>query len=170
MIKDIHSFKISLPFKEELIKEILEKRTIDPNGFNFNLNTRFRKELYLLFEEKCKSLFKEFELIQQELLVWCSVSDKNFSSTNWHNHEKTANLNGVIYLKVRNNEKGIDFLDNGKVINYIPVENELLIFPSTLWHHPNVSDSDEQRISLNLELLTKQSTKEVFNKTNINEF
>ena len=49
MIKDIHSFKISLPFKEELIKEILEKRTIDPNGFNFNLNTRFRKELYLLF-------------------------------------------------------------------------------------------------------------------------
>ena len=161
MIKDIHSFKISLPFKEDLVKEILQKRAIHPNGFNFHLKTRFKKKLYLIFEEKCKILFKDFELIKQELIVWCSVSDKNFSSTNWHHHERTANINGVIYLKLRKNEK---------VINYIPVENELLIFPSTLWHHPNVSESDEQRISLNLELLTKQSTKEVFNKTNINEF
>jgi len=107
---------------------------------------------------------KNIDILEEEFNVWCSVSDKNYTLTNWHNHQDTANINGVIYLKLCSDEKGIDFKINDKVVNYIPCENELIIFPSYLWHHPNVSITDEKRISLNLELLTKQSTKDLFNE------
>ena len=159
MFKDIFSYKVDLPFKDEIIEEAIKQRDYKTEGFNFLLHTKYRADLYDIFISKCKELFKNIDILEEEFNVWCSVS-----LTNWHNHQDTANINGVIYLKLCSNEKGIDFKINDKVVNYIPCENELIIFPSYLWHLPNVSITDEKRISLNLELLTKQSTKDLFNE------
>lgn len=164
MFKDIFSYKIDIPFKDEIIEEAIQQRQYKTEGFNFLLHTKYRADLYDIFILKCKELFKNIDIIEEEFNIWCSVSDKNYTLTNWHNHQDTANINGVIYLKLCSDEKGIDFKINNKVVNYIPCENELIIFPSYLWHHPNVSITDEKRISLNLELLTKQSTKDLFNE------
>jgi len=164
MLKDVYSYNINLPFKEELIQEAIEQRQYNKHCFNFLLHTKYRADLYDIFITKCKELFKDLDISEEEFNVWCSVSDKNYTLTNWHNHENTANINAVIYLKICSDEKGIDFKIENKKINYIPRENEMIIFPSYLWHHPNVSTTDEKRISLNLELLTKQSTKDLFNE------
>jgi len=168
-IKNVFQFKIEIPFKEKIIEEAIKQRQFKTEGFNFFLQTNYKADLYNIFITKCKKLFKKVTFVEEEFNVWCSVSDKNYTLTNWHNHENTANINGVIYIKTCSKEKGIDFKIDNKIINYVPSENELLIFPSTLWHHPNVSTNEEKRISLNLELLTKENTIDLFKKENINE-
>ena len=78
----------------------------------------------------------------------------------WHTHTKTATINGVYYLRVFDN-CGCKFLINGEEKLYKPKNDELLIFPSTLKHYP-IPSTKGIRISINMEILTKEDVHTVF--------
>ena len=88
------------------------------------------------------------------------MTDKLYSDTHWHNHIKSATINSVIYLKTNN--KGIDFMISNEEKKIMPNDGDMLIFPASIYHRPEPS-TDNERISLNLEMRCNENEKEIFN-------
>ena len=80
----------------------------------------------------------------------------------WHNHVKSSTINAVYYLDVVNT--GISFLKDNIEYGYIPSNGELLIFPSHLVHAPDSNTLQKYRYSVNMEILTKEPSHQLFKK------
>ena len=152
-----------IKLKEEIIKECLISEPKNKINCNYELNTKYKNKLYNLFLNKCRKILNKFTLSDNNFKCWCYLSNKFFKKTMWHNHLNTCTINGVIYLKLCKNEKGIDFKYNKKIINIIPKELDLLIFPNYLNHLPYPSKTKDTRISINLELRCKEPVEKIFN-------
>jgi len=159
----IYSFSIDKKienFKENLIKECINQRKKEEGGLNFKLETKYIKNLYIIFIETAKKILKPFTLKKKDFKVWCYITDNTFNNTCWHDHKKSATINGVIYLQIKN--EGINFRNNNKKIYIKPNNGDMLIFPGSLEHCPETS-TDYKRISLNLELMCNENEKDIFN-------
>ena len=160
------------PIESELTKEFINQRPAKMlfGEYNFNVKSKYNPYLYKLFLESSTKLLNKFTLKDENFKTWCSISDNQFDITCWHNHLTTSTINGVIYLKITKEEKGINFLIDNKVQNFIPKQFDLVIFPNYLNHCPLVSKTEEKRISLNLELRCKEEVTDIFdNKENKND-
>ena len=160
------------PIESELTKEFINQRPAKMlfGEYNFNVKSKYNPYLYKLFLESSTKLLNKFTLKDENFKTWCSISDNQFDITCWHNHLTTSTINGVIYLKITKEEKGINFLIDNKVQNFIPKQFDLVIFPNYLNHCPLVSKTEEKRISLNLELRCKEKVTDIFdNKENKND-
>ena len=160
------------PIESELTKEFINQRPAKMlfGEYNFNVKSKYNPYLYKLFLESSTKLLNKFTLKDENFKTWCSISDNQFDITCWHNHLTTSTINGVIYLKLTKEEKGINFLIDNKVQNFIPKQFDLVIFPNYLNHCPLVSKTEEKRISLNLELRCKEKVTDIFdNKENKND-
>ena len=158
--------------ESELTKELINQRPAKMlfGEYNFNVKSKYNPYLYKLFLESSTKLLNKFTLKDENFKTWCSISDNQFDITCWHNHLTTSTINGVIYLKITKEEKGINFLIDNKVQNFIPKQFDLVIFPNYLNHCPLVSKTEEKRISLNLELRCKEKVTDIFdNKENKND-
>ena len=158
--------------ESELTKELINQRPAKmPFGeYNFQVKSKYNQYLYKLFLEASTKLLNKFTLKDENFKTWCSISDNQFDITCWHNHSNTSTINGVIYLKITKEEKGINFLIDNEVKNFIPRQFDLVIFPNYLNHCPLVSKTEEKRISLNLELRCKEKVTDIFdNKENKND-
>jgi uncharacterized protein (TIGR02466 family) len=103
---------------------------------------------------------------QLSIHSWANVNEKG----NWnliHNHPGT-DLSGVYYVKVPKNSGEILFFDprkldnvnaafeeQPKIIGSHPVEGNLFLFPPYLEHMVTPSESDETRISIAFNIVTK---------------
>jgi hypothetical protein len=147
-----------------LIEECIKDRhTLNKNlGNNFLVNTIHTEFLYKIFKKNCKKFLNKFTLKDTNFKTWCYFSDSSYTGVGWHNHIKTCTINGVLYIKLPKNEKGIDFKIKDKVVNFIPKEFDLLIFPDYLDHFPYPSTTEEARISINLELRCLEKSKDIF--------
>jgi len=146
------------------------------HGKNIGLNydNPFIKEnslkLYDFFLNRVSSIFKNYTINETNSnKVFSYISDKNYTESNWHNHIRTASINGVFYLKCVE-DRGIYFRENGNQIYIQPKENELYIFAGNLDHLPIPSTNDNIRISCNVELKCNESIKELFDLNNIKDF
>ena len=158
----IHRFSVNKDiknFKKDLIKECIDQRKKETGGCNFQLQTKYLDNLYKLFIDCAQKILNPFTLTDKNFKVWCYMTDSVFNDTNWHNHEQSATINSVIYLQVK--DKGIRFKHENKQIYIQPDNGDMLIFPSFLYHQPDVS-TDDKRISLNLELRCNENEKEIF--------
>lgn len=106
------------------------------------------------------------EETQLSIHSWANVNEKG----NWnmiHNHPGT-DLSGVYYVKVPKNSGQILFFDprkidtvdkafeeQPKIIGSYPVEGNLFMFPSYLEHMVTPNESDETRISIAFNIVTK---------------
>jgi hypothetical protein len=79
----------------------------------------------------------------------------------WHNHIETSSINGVYYLKVNEDERGILFAHEGKEYHYMPKNNDLIIFPNYLKHLP-LPSLTATRISINMEIITNEDVDTIF--------
>jgi hypothetical protein len=72
----------------------------------------------------------------------------------------------VYYLNVPDKTSGeIEFLgSNDKTFKYYPDTFELIIFPDYLVHKPNFSNSENWRVSVNMEIQTKETSLELFSR------
>jgi hypothetical protein len=150
-------------FKKQLIKECIKSR-INHNKFgerNYLVNSKYNKKLYKILIKHCNKCLNKFTIKDTDFKLWCYFSDKNFNEGNWHNHINTSTINAVIYLKIPNDNLGIDFKFNNEVKNYKPKSGDLLIFPDYLDHYPYPS-YDKPRISLNLEIKCNENSREIF--------
>jgi hypothetical protein len=148
---------------DNIIKECYEKRPIIMNelGNNFNLNSKYTKEIYKIFLIYLNKIFNKITLLDNDFNCWCYFSDNKFNKSRWHNHIPTCSINGVLYLKIPKDNKGIDFKIKNEILNVIPNEFDLLIFPDFLNHYPYPS-INEPRIVLNLEIRCLEKSIELF--------
>ena len=159
----IYSFSIKeniKNFKENLIKECIDQRKKEKGGCNFRVETKYIDTLYKIFIDCAKKILKPFTIKDKNFKVWCYMTDSVYNENGWHNHKKSATINSVIYLKIK--DKGISFKKNNKQIYLEPNNGDMLIFPGSLDHKPRPS-TDDKRISINLELICNENETKIFN-------
>ena len=102
------------PIESELTKELINQRPAKMifGEYNFNVKSKYNPYLYKLFLESSTKLLNKFTLKDENFKTWCSISDNQFDITCWHNHLTTSTINGVIYLKLTKEEKGINFCES----------------------------------------------------------
>jgi len=150
-------------FKNNLIEDCIKGRiSHNINGArNYLINTKYKTKLYQILINYCKMNLNKFSIKDKNFKVWCYYSDNNFNEGNWHNHINTSTINAVLYLKIPSDNLGIDFKINNEIKNYKPKSGDLLVFPNYLDHYPYPS-YDKPRISLNLEIICNEPSREIF--------
>jgi len=139
------------------------------NGLNFPIieedKELFFSELYSNFLDNSKKIFGDFNISSQNCdKCWCYRSNKKTKISFYHNHIKTSTINSVYYYQLNKND-GIIFLDEDQnKFYYYPKVEELLIFPNYLVHRPMLSKHGKNRYSINMEILTEESSSELFNR------
>lgn len=161
-------------FKKIKIKNIINKNYdlyyCSSGGFNFpikNDSSLFFDILYEKFLNTSVDIFGDFKLsFRNSRTCHCYRGNKNDmavrTSSWWHNHINSSTINSVYYLEVYND--GITFAKENKEYNYLPKNGELLIFPSDLIHAAQPNRLQKFRYSVNMEIVTEESTEKLFNR------
>jgi len=147
-------FDISI-HKKKLSNEILGQMLDGGRQFPIRSN-KIVKSIYNKFLKYCEDRFGKLDIIQ-EPKVWSLCTNKDNWKSVVHNHLKTSTINSVYYLNIPQinykNIGSIKFLHNEKWYSYLPSNNELLIFPNYLIHDTEYNNTDDFRISINMEIL-----------------
>ena len=158
------------------------KRIIDDNyeqyfpwrGKSSNMNVpmisepKIFSELYNKFLDISREMFGKFTLSDRNLSTcWVYRGNKidrgNRTEKWWHNHSTSSTINAVYYLQVFND--GVSFIGlDGQVQDYLPKNNELIIFPADLVHSPQPCTLQKYRYSVNMEILTEETSSDLFSR------
>ena len=161
--------------KVNFIKRILVNRVIESNnrnnfslinGLNFAISQEyFFSELYSKFVKVSEKIFGNFNIsYKNSNTCWCYRSNKKNTISVYHNHINTSTINSVYYYQLNKND-GIIFLDDSQnKFYYYPKPQELLIFPNYLIHKPMLSEYNKYRYSINMEILTEETSSELFSR------
>lgn len=172
---DVYSIKNYLgeiKDKDKIIECVLSNKTHDKypeNGFNYPIlkdHDEFFLNLYKKFFDDCKKNFNFIISNYNKQVCWAYISTKDLFAEVWHHHLRTSTINAVYYLDVPEKESSIDFLceKTKNIFTYYSENDELLIFPNSLYHKPNRFYCDGHRISINLEIKCLESSEEIFSK------
>lgn len=116
----------------------------------------FCNQLYDIFKDLAVANYKVNISKDSSTNCWANLSNTNFFIGNIHNHKNTADINCVYYFNVPENCGGeIDFFDeeNQIVFTFTPKNGDMLIFPGSLNHKNRYINSEDFRISINMEIL-----------------
>jgi hypothetical protein len=167
--KPVHKLNLKKELKnkkEEIVKDILISKqkagnNYESKNFLFPVFSQHNDLLYKLFIDYSKKLLNKFSIKDSNFKVFCYFTGlNNYDPNEWHNHQSTATINSVLYMKTIK-DYGINFKNNNECWYVEPKDFDFLIFPSFLNHFP-VTSKTQQRISLNLELRCNESDKEIF--------
>ena len=128
-------------------------------GYNVRLDPHkfpLIKEIYAYFFKMCVNNFDNVIVDQRNReIAWTYVQNKETSSNVWHNHKRTTTINAVWYPKIPD-PTGTLAIREGEAVDEIQVkEGFIYFFPYWLDHKPMPQkNSDDWRVSINLELLT----------------
>lgn len=168
-------------WKEKVIDLHKNNRYV-PHVHSIPLGEEFRELTQALFKVLYKECNDIFGTIDPITGVNCSayVSNKNWYRNGIHHHKAMSVINSVFYLSVPSKTSGgISFFKDpsestneenlvegyDKYYTYQPNDNDLLIFPNYFLHNPEFSDTDEFRVSLNMEIYCADVwTKRLINK------
>jgi hypothetical protein len=164
-IKNFH--KPPLFKKNKLIKICWENLKYKRQGYNWPIIDE-NHWFSLLYDKFFDFSMKKFNFTPDEKLsrrCWCYGSTQTNYSSYWHDHKLTSTINSVYYLSIPS-KTSISFLDEQTQIlfPYFPEENELIIFPNDLKHKPNNFCGKGSRISINMEIIAKESSDLLFNR------
>ena len=95
------------------------------------------------------------------------VQNKDRNTFNWHNHflyQFNSLVQGaqewhpfkwstVYYMSMPKGSGGIRFKENDKEVVIQPSEGQLVIFPSSLYHTPDINHNEDWRISINVNVI-----------------
>ena len=150
-IKDF--FNIS-KHKSNLLNEILSQMNNGGRQVKLKSN-KILSKIYQNFLEYSQNRFGKLDIIQ-EPEMWALCTNKDNWKSVIHNHIETSTINAVYYLNIPQidykNVGDIKLLHNDKWYNYMPSENELLIFPNYLTHDTEYNKTDDFRVSINMEI------------------
>ena len=96
--------------------------------------------------------YKDLKVLDKPYSLYSYYTDKYYPGGYvWHNHKRTCNLCGVLYLKTVKG-CGIELRHNNDIVYFEPKNYDLLIFPGFLDHRPLMSLT-KKRISLQFEIM-----------------
>lgn len=129
-------------------------------GYNIPMCTRnpfLCEEAYSLFMEKAKEVYEPFEVDEKtnNRGLFAAVSNQFDQHIAMHDHKRSCEISGLVYVSIPDNESGISFLVNNGT-RYIDVTQGLLYFwPGDMVHAPGATKGLPYRISINMEFKTK---------------
>ena len=186
MLSDFQVISIKNIYNPNFIQRGRVKRAIDKNyklhfptisstgkkrgAYNFPLvqDNDFFIKLYDRFLRKSKDVFGGFTLSgSNSSTCWAYRGNKNDMGKRedgwWHNHLESSTINAVYYLQVYSD--GISFVGlNNRVKDYLPKNDELLIFPSHVVHAAQTNTLQKYRYSVNMEIRTEEPTFNLFSR------
>tara|TARA_B100001564_G_C20480189_1_gene596731 strand:+ start:113 stop:751 length:639 start_codon:yes stop_codon:yes gene_type:complete len=182
----IHSFesKNFESIKDELVQHVYKERDRDPKGSIISNKGGWQSKCFINNDKIFSiigSIIFELPILNEEvdfnMSYWFNINKKGDSNT-LHTHPG-CDLSGVFWLKTSRNcgnivfESPYNFSSYMEIISYTkkfkydtgftsnmpfnPIEGKMLVFPSSLQHHvqPNESDEDRISISFNIKLLIR---------------
>jgi len=163
---------------EEVVRERMVRQVLDQvgkaeyhGGYTFEvMDSKIHRDfstLYNNFLDIAKEIFGPFTLsTKQKHWCWANVYNKDTFRTNMHTHELTSTINAVFYLNmpkdVKLDEAGIMIGYDGQEHVFLPDECELILMPNWMGHGPMPHSSNENRISINMEICTTEDVHELF--------
>lgn len=153
-----------------IMREIFESKNIyDHNhagqkaSHNFKIQSQhiFFKYLYEKLLSECETVFGPLTLAEHNSKeLWGYCTNKDYWESVPHDHSTTSVINSVYYVNVP--KEGERYLGPFKYINkhgewvdYQVEPFELLIMPGHITHDTGFTNSEEWRVSLNMEIITK---------------
>ena len=145
-----------------LIRDLYKYKSLYPSALNSNKGGyQTDNDLHLAPEFSFLVNFLNntlYQFIQKPNIIiesmWGNISSYTHSN-GMHTHSfDPYKLSGILYLKTPLNSGDLIFknpIDINHSVNYVPQQNKLLIFPSTLPHlvGPNLSQEDRISIAFN---------------------
>jgi len=117
----------------------------------------FFGRLYDAFLRACADYFEPYTLhAESSRACWAYVQNRDRKSPIWHDHLATSTINGVYYLAVPDPSGQICFRHLDRVVEVTPLEGHLYAFPRWLAHRPQPQASLAYRVSLNVEIITRE--------------
>jgi|TARA_E500000318_G_scaffold64121_1_gene59281 hypothetical protein len=150
--------------KNSVINQI--KRAKWDNNYPLK-KSKFTTKLYNECVNAAKKKLGDFKLLDiNRTTCWAVASNEDFiPSIGWHSHHRTSRINCVYYLNIPKKMKGgqIQFKNKlGEILTLTPKDNQLLIFPGWMWHNPINVESEELRLSINMEIICDKTMEELF--------
>lgn len=166
----------SVPTKEQkdfIVKSIVRKKekNNDNNSGANNVKVtddydNFIKNTYNKFVSTSKEILNPFTISKNNSTqAWTYCTNQYDHIHVWHNHITTSTINSVYYLQVPNCGGGqLEIEYNNKRLDYLPKENDFIIFPNFINHAPRRPFCDQYRISINFEIACEENSKQIFSK------
>ena len=154
--------------QKQLVQEVVHSKEIHDSNINSSrASTNFKvlsdnsffTELYEKLVTQCESIFGKLELSQyNSKACWGCCLNKDYWESVPHDHRNTSVINAVYYLsvpKIDGNYVGpFMYLNkNNEWVDYQVEPFELLIMPGNLMHNTAYHNSDEWRVSINMEII-----------------
>jgi len=187
-VVSIKNFYKVNPIRKAWLKQIIDtdyrNKDQPPDSYSFPINNEsiFFKDLYTKFMTVTREIFGDYNLDIGSVRnsVWCYRSALNDCNCVWHDHIRTCTINGVYYLQINKgdtislnkeskekNNFSKKIPDNSDIIEkYKLEESELLIMPNYLMHKPDPPTGNKVRYCLNMEIRTKETVNELFDRLN----
>ena len=156
--------------RESLMQEVLKSKEVHDNAPNSEkAYTNFRvlsddlffKTLYDKMFNKCEALFGKLETTERNSSAcWSLATNKEYWASVPHDHLKSSTINTTYYLNIPklNGEYVGTFKyvnKQGAWVDYQTEPFELIIMPAYLVHDTGFHDTEEWRISINMEIITR---------------
>ena len=130
-----------------------------PDQYSFPIRSAdaFFDRLYEAFAQACEATFEPFTLHpQSRRQCFAYVQNNARNASVWHDHLQTSTVNGVYYLSVPDASGQLWFQFRDGVLRTSPQEGWLYLFPRWLLHKPVAQSSPFYRVSLNVELISRE--------------
>ncbi len=117
----------------------------------------FFTQLYERFGFACLSAFEPFTLhASSRRHCWAFVQKSGEERAIWHDHILTSTIVGVYYLCAPGEGGALGFRYREQEFQMRPEEGWIYLFPRWLLHKPMPQRTPEHRISLNVEMITRE--------------
>lgn len=129
-------------------------------GYNIAIcgqDTVLCEEAYSLFLQKAREVYEPFEVDESKNNrgLFAAVSNEFDQHVTFHDHKRSCEVSGLVYVSLPNPDSGISFLVNDSA-RYVDVTQGVLYFwPGPLIHAPGTTKGNTYRISINMEFKTK---------------
>ena len=168
ILRSSTAFAPSAEQRSVAVAQVLKQmESFDPRGpaKNFPViddDSEFFTGLYAAFVRLCDVIVGPFDLAPDNSpTCWALCVNKETINLPFHNHQRTAHVNGVYYLELpqtRASEGGLLVRSvDGSVSRIAPRTGDLMIFDPSVDHAPELVSSPQSRISINVELMVNDA-------------
>jgi hypothetical protein len=146
--------ELNQKYKPDMVNQFIQKKIVEQDqsaGYNMEyVNPAYTKVVANKFHLLVEELFDVSELLNP-IKTWMYVQNNEHCTDNWHDHVRTASVNGVFYIDPPENGGALQliYLDTVHTVEIQP--KRLYIFPGWLCHRPTKQEDENWRVSINVE-------------------
>ena len=166
LIRDFEVNDLNQLHKSRMIEKFIKDR-IETKDTSQGYNTEYYDVAYtsIISKKFLDIVHEEFNVSEKlnPIQTWIYVQNNKHSNNVWHNHVNTSSINAVYYIDPPAEFGGLEMSLDGRKFTIEPEVNKLYLFPYWMDHRPLPQESNNWRISVNIEYLCFQ--RPIYKKT-----